>query len=166
VRDAKDKDGRERAAIFVQLPDRDELPSYYEVIDHPMDLRMVREKMDEGPRPPRRPIRQLTDESAFRHRCVNAWYGWRESARSCSSVLLVGAADGARLRLPTMSAVADAASEGNYGKVERLLKNGGNANAKRDHARRLRLSNAPRRRATWKSRGCSWSTAPTWMLAM
>ena len=49
VRNVVDKkDGRERAAIFVQLPTKEELPAYYGVIGSPMDLRTVREKIDEG----------------------------------------------------------------------------------------------------------------------
>ena len=36
------RDGRrERAEIFVQLPSKEELPVYYEIISNPMDLRTV-----------------------------------------------------------------------------------------------------------------------------
>ena len=49
VRNVVDKkDGRERAEIFVQLPTKEELPAYYDVISSPVDLRTVREKIDEG----------------------------------------------------------------------------------------------------------------------
>ena len=41
VREAKDG-RRERAEIFVQLPSKEELPVYYEIIGNPMDLRTVR----------------------------------------------------------------------------------------------------------------------------
>jgi hypothetical protein len=41
-------DGRERAEIFVKLPTVEELPAYYEIIGSPIDLRTVREKIDEG----------------------------------------------------------------------------------------------------------------------
>ena len=41
VREAKDG-RRERAEIFVQLPSKEELPVYYEIISNPMDLRTVR----------------------------------------------------------------------------------------------------------------------------
>jgi hypothetical protein len=43
-----EKDGRERAQVFMQLPTVEELPAYYEVIGSPIDLRTVREKIDEG----------------------------------------------------------------------------------------------------------------------
>lgn len=48
VRNTKDENGRERATNFIQLPPAEELPDYYKVISSPIDMRMVREKIDEG----------------------------------------------------------------------------------------------------------------------
>ena len=41
VQMAKDEDGRERASLFKELPDRAEYQDYYEVITNPIDLSMI-----------------------------------------------------------------------------------------------------------------------------
>jgi hypothetical protein len=48
VRNATDAEGRERADIFVTLPPKEELPEYYDIIRSPIDLRSIKEKIDEG----------------------------------------------------------------------------------------------------------------------
>eukprot|EP01046_Picozoa_sp_COSAG06_P004781 COSAG06_NODE_206_length_20263_cov_29.102559_3_plen_202_part_00 len=48
VRNATDAEGRERADIFVALPPKEELPEYYDIIRSPIDLRSIKEKIDEG----------------------------------------------------------------------------------------------------------------------
>lgn len=49
VREATDSLTRRRVAdAFVQLPSADDYPDYFELIKNPMDLRSVKEKVDEG----------------------------------------------------------------------------------------------------------------------
>ena len=50
VREATDPedDEREMADAFVQLPSADDYPDYFQLIKNPMDLRSVKEKVDEG----------------------------------------------------------------------------------------------------------------------
>ncbi|KAJ1680041.1 hypothetical protein EV182_000801 [Spiromyces aspiralis] len=45
---AKDSDGEDLAEVFMDLPNRDEYPEYYEVIPYPMALNVVRRKIGVG----------------------------------------------------------------------------------------------------------------------
>ena len=41
-----DGTGRSRLPVFMQLPSREELPDYYQVIAHPMDINMITRRLD------------------------------------------------------------------------------------------------------------------------
>lgn len=43
---AMNKDGRQMAALFLELPKRSELPEYYKVIARPITAHQIEEKLD------------------------------------------------------------------------------------------------------------------------
>eukprot|EP01090_Pellita_catalonica_P003899 TRINITY_DN135_c0_g1_i2.p1 TRINITY_DN135_c0_g1~~TRINITY_DN135_c0_g1_i2.p1 ORF type:complete len:445 (+),score=87.05 TRINITY_DN135_c0_g1_i2:94-1428(+) len=47
VRKSHDSTGRQRSSIFLHLPSKDEYPDYYKVIKKPIDMTMIKRKIDE-----------------------------------------------------------------------------------------------------------------------